>query len=258
MKLNNKFQSSKRYFVKNKVKLENKREIVREYIRKNPKCTYKEIRRDTKIKVERIYQNLKAAYKDANVILSKNLTKRNIDEQKQDIISFIKSNPGCTTIDIRDEIGVNITRIFGSIVNAYREAGVSYPKKEITSGVRNPYVVKRCKDFEKRIIKLLSKLGKVEPKIRTSAGIIDCLFWYKGEPFVVEVKDYRGKNNITMHEIKQLIRYMESLDYNQGFIICPKESFPKRKNSRNIYKDNRTIRIVSEEDLRGCSINHLA
>lgn len=49
---------------------------------------------------------------------------------------------------------------------------------------------------------------------------------------------------------------MKALNYKKGLIVCPKESFPKRKNSRNIYIESMIILIVSEEDLRGCSISH--
>lgn len=194
---------------------------------------------------------MREAYKDANAQLSKNLTRRDIKKQKKDVINFIRKNPGCTVIDIQNKIKVNISRVFGSIVNAYRLAGIEYPKKTVTSGVMNPFVVKRCNKFEKRILKLLKDLGDVKPKVKTSAGIVDCLFEYKGEKFVVEIKDFRGKNNITMFEIKQLLNYMKALNYEKGLLICPKESFPKRKDSRNIYIDNKIIKIVSQKDLKG-------
>ena len=71
---------------------------------------------------------------------------------------------------------VTIPRVFGTIKNAYRLAGVKYPKREIKDGIRNPLVLKRSRNFERRIIKLLSKLGKVYPKIKTSKGSLDCLF----------------------------------------------------------------------------------
>jgi hypothetical protein len=53
------------------------------------------------------------------------------------------------------------------------------------------------------------------------------------------------------------MRYMVELKVSHGLLICPKESFPKRKNGRNIYKGGLSIRILSEEDLRGHGINHL-
>ena len=212
-------------------KLEKKRIIVRNYIRNNPFCTYRNIKYNTKIKIERIYKNMMEAYQDAKVPPSKNLIKRNKKEQMKDVINFIKNNPLCAITEIQNKTKVNVERVFGSIITAYKLANVSYPKREIKDGVMNPYVIKRCNKFEKRIIKLLSKLGKVKSQIRIPKGIVDCLFEYNNETFVVEIKDFRGKNNITMFELKQLIRYMKNLKHKKGLLIYPKESFPKRKNS---------------------------
>ncbi len=105
-------------------KLEEKRLIVRDYIQTNPSCTYIDIRKDIKIKVERIYKNMKEAYKDAGVVFSKNLTKRNVMEQKRDAIKFIKNNPNCSVTDIQNKTGVHVWRVFGCIANAYKEADV--------------------------------------------------------------------------------------------------------------------------------------
>lgn len=241
-------------FELSQIKLNKKREIVKQYIRNNLNCTYRDIRRDTKIKVERVYKNMKEAYKDANVKVSKNLIKRSIKKQKRDVVNFIKNNPVCTVTEIKNKTKVNVHRVLGSIVNAYEAAGVKYPEKEVTSGVMNPFVVERCNKFEKRIFELLRELGEIKPKVRTTVGIADCLFKYNNDVFVVEIKDFRGKNNITMFEIKQLVKYMKALNYKRGLLICPKESFPKRKNSRNVYIDNAVINILSEEDLGGRSI----
>ena len=201
---------------------------------------------------------MKEAYKDAGVKLSKNLTKRSKKEQKRDAINFIKNNPSCSVTEIQNRTKVNVERIFGSIIMAYKSASVDYPQRKIKDGVMNPSVIKRCNEFEKRVIKLLESLGEVKPKIRTSKGIIDCLFIYKNNKYIVEIKDFRGKNNITMFELKQLMRYMKDLGCKKGLLICPKESFPKRKNSRNIYIGCLNIKIMCEEDLRGRSINYLA
>ena len=54
--------------IMNKSPIKEKKELVREYIRNNPKCTYRDIRKNTKIKVERVYKNMKEAYKDPGII----------------------------------------------------------------------------------------------------------------------------------------------------------------------------------------------
>jgi len=181
--------------------------------------------------------------------LSKSLMRRSKKEQKEDVINYIKHNPSCSVIDIHENVRVNISRLFGSILNAYSCAGVKYVEKEITSGVRNPFVVQRCIQFEQKIISLLGKIGQVVSKIRIKNYIVDGIFRYKNKTFIVEIKDYRGHNNITMSEIKQLLRYMGALNCNNGLLICPEESFPKRKNGRNIVIGKMNIKILSEEDI---------
>tara|TARA_B100002003_G_C14150281_1_gene553219 strand:- start:3007 stop:3762 length:756 start_codon:yes stop_codon:yes gene_type:complete len=240
------------------MEFDKKRKIVRTYIRNNPNCTYREIRRDTKLKIERLYKNMKEAYFDAGVIPSKNLMKRSKDKQKQDVINFIKANPTCSIIDIQTKTKVNVERLFDSIIHAYELAGVKYPERSFNTGVMNPLVLQRSNKFEKDIISLLAQIGEIKSQVKNKEGFADCLFRFKDETFVVEIKDYRGKNNITMSEIKQLKRYMDAMNHKKGLIVCPKESFPKRKNSRNLYIGDKNIKIVSKEDiLWGHSINQL-
>ena len=124
---------------------EEKRGIVIGYIKNNPKCTYRDIREYTKVKIERIYSNMKEAYEDAGVPLSENLMKRDRKQQVSDVIQYIKKNPGCTVTEIQSDTGVSIPRIFGSILNAYKLANVEYAKKDIKDGVSNPFVVQRCR-----------------------------------------------------------------------------------------------------------------
>ena len=57
-----------------------------------------------------------------------------------------------------------------------------------------------------------------------------------------------------MTYIKQLMKYMKSIDCKNGILVCDKKRFPKRKNERYIYKEDLFIQILSEEDLRGRSI----
>jgi len=232
-------------------KLNGKRNIIQNYIRTNTGCTYREIKRDTKLKVERYYENMREAYADAGVELSENLTKRTKEQQITDTVDFINANAGCTVTDIQNKTGINVIRVFGSIMNAYKAAGAKYSEREVTYGVANPAVVERCIKFEKNIIKILGELGHVRPKVRTEAGIADCVFKYDHLTFVVEIKDFRGKKNITMYEIKQLIKYMRALNYKRGILVCPKEKFPKRKYGRNVYIGDLEITLLSEEDLRG-------
>lgn len=229
--------------------IENKKVIVRTFIRNHPGCSYLDIRNHTKIKVERIYRNMIEAYHDAGVNLSKNLIKRSSEQQRKDVIEFIRENQNCGIPDIRKNARVNVIRVFGGIIQAYREADIKYPLRQHKEGVVNPLVVKRSLKFEKKIISLLKNYGKVRPKVRTSAGIVDCLFKYKNTNYVVEIKDFRSERNITMSQIKQLVKYMKALNYKNGLLICPPERFPKRKNKNNICIEDLKIEIISENEI---------
>ena len=228
---------------------ETKRNIVADYIRQHPGCTYRDIKTSIKIKVERVFQNMTRAYQFAGVSFSKHLTRKDREKQRQDVISYIKEHEGCTVIDIQNSTRVCIPCVFGSILDAYRQANIPYPKKEITWGVRNPVVVKRCRDYESQVIQTLARLGKVRRHVRTPTGIVDCILTHGNKEFVVEVKDFRSRNNITMSQLKQLLKYMCALNIPNGLLVCPKESFPVRKNSRNIQVNDKNIRIFSLEDI---------
>jgi hypothetical protein len=226
-----------------------KRELVIEYVKNNPHCTYKDIKNNLKIKLERINWKMGDVFRNANLPPSKNLKKRSLVKQKEDVIEFIKDNPESTVTEIQSKTKINVPRTFGSILDAYKAANIEYAEKDSKDGVRNPKVVARCHKYELDVINCLSKIGKVYPKVRTKTGIADCLFKYKNKNYVVEVKDFRSRNNITMSQIKQLINYMQELEIKNGILICPKESFPKRKNGRSIQKRGLRINIISKEEI---------
>lgn len=234
--------------------IKKKRTMVENYIRQHPNSTWAEIQKQTRIKLERVYTSLREAYIRAGVPLSPSLSKRSKQEQVRDVLQFIREHPGCTVTDIQQSKRVCLFRLFGSITKAYEAAGVHYNAKQVTFGIQNPAIAKRSKKYEKKIISLLREIGTVQHHVRTKRGIADCLFTYFGQKFVVEVKDFRARNNITMSQIKQLLRYMDELQCQHGLLICPKSSFPRRKNGRNVYKGAKAITILSVEDLRGRGI----
>ena len=201
---------------------------------------------------------MKEAYLDAGVVLSKNLRKRDITRQKSAVINYIIRNPHATVSQIQKKTRVNIPRTFGSIKNAFCAAGIGYTTKKPASGIQNIEVIKRSKLYEKKITKLLMGFGEVRSQIKTTAGIADCILQSSVGEFVVEIKDFRARNNITLSQIKQLIRYMQALKIDQGLPICPEESLPKRKNQRNLFIGDLRVNIISEEYLRGCSIKELS
>ncbi|MBU1246002.1 MAG: hypothetical protein ABIJ20_00135 [Nanoarchaeota archaeon] len=109
--------------------LKSKKNIVINYIQKNPNATYQEIKKNTKLKVERLFSEcMKGAYKAAGIPFSKSLSKRGKNKMIYDVITFIRKHPGCTVTEVQNATKVSIPKVFGSITNAYKKAGVEYPR----------------------------------------------------------------------------------------------------------------------------------
>ncbi len=218
-----------------------KKEILRRYLQKHPTATCQDIRRDTTVKVERIYTGLAEAYLDAGLQPQGYLLRRNRQEQIQEVIDFIRKHPQATVTEIQDVTKVCIPRVFKSILKAYELAGVPYPKRNFGhSREKLLEVIYRAKAFEEEVIQIFSRLGFSQSQVRTEAGIIDCLLTRGPYRYVIEIKDYR-KHKVGSSEIKQLLRYMRHLNVPYGFLVCPLESAPQQ---RNIYKEGFVIRVL--------------
>ena len=228
--------------------LVDKRKILSDFIRNNPHSTYVQIRKSTKIKVERVFGNMKQAYQYAGVSLPVNLTKRSLDYQKSVVLDYIRKNPSATITQIQNKTRTNIPRVFRTIERAFKEAGILYHPKDVTSGVCSSYVVERCHAYEQKILAELSKTGIVRKHVRTINGIADGVLDVNGHQFVVEIKDFEARNNITKSQIMQLIRYMQALQICDGLLICPKQSLPG-KNSRYLYIENLKIQVLADDQI---------
>ena len=189
-------------------------------IRKNPKITHRELQKKTKVKIERVFKGgLRTAYQVAGVPLSKSLSKRTREEQIRDVLEFIKSNPKCTVTEIQDNVNVTIPRLFGSVITAYKMAGVKYEESENIRGSSIPEIKNRAARFEKYVIDFLSKYGKMQSKVRIGRKIADGLLEYKGQIIIIEVKDYRGRNNVCFSDVKQVLSYIKGFDCKKGIIL---------------------------------------
>lgn len=217
---------------------------MRNYIINNPKATYRDIKRDTKIKVERVYVNMKEAYKDAGVKFPRTLVRFPKEKRREMIINYIKKNPDTSIIDIRKNLKINPLFVFKSIKDAFKTAEVKYPIREkhgaLISGVKE-----RARKFEKEIVNLLKRFGEVKYQVKTKKGIADALVKINGEKYVVEIKDYKV-DNVGFTEAKQLNKYLNSLNCKKGMLIC------NFKNIDKFYIDeNEIIVLTKEEILRG-------
>lgn len=130
--------------------LEKKRTII-DYIQSNPMATHRGIREKTKLHPERIFKGgLAEAFKQANIKPPRTFKIKTKEEKKRTIIDYIRNNPEVGGHTIKRATKINYTSVFKNIEEAYRLAGVEYPRKENTK-LKNRGVEER----KKEIIKLV-------------------------------------------------------------------------------------------------------
>lgn len=126
-----------------------KKELVREFIRNNPNTTYRTIKNNLGIKVERLYFTcMRGAYEDAGINPPNRLNIRSKEQKKKIIIDYIKSHPLAGGHTIRKDTKINFLSLFKTTKEAFVAANVKYPrdiekkikiekKKEIVNLVKN-------------------------------------------------------------------------------------------------------------------------
>lgn len=117
---------------------EQKRKIVIDYIKKNPKAGGHIILRDTKINYQSVFKDIKDAFVAAGVEYPREKSyKESPKEKKKRIIKMINENPNLTTTELSREIKINPYRYFKSINGLYKEAGLKIDSNFIFSKRKN-------------------------------------------------------------------------------------------------------------------------
>ena len=124
------------------------KKIILQFIKKNPKATYKDIRKKTKLHPERIFKNLKEAFKEARIDPPRTLDFKTRDERRKIIIDYIKKHPNAGGQVIARDTKINLSTAFKNIENAFNVAEIKYPRK----------IDKRTKEEKKQtIIQIVKK-----------------------------------------------------------------------------------------------------
>lgn len=183
--------------------LEERKAIVREYLRENPQATYKQIRKDTKIRLEREYKRgigcMKEAYLDAGVPFSKFLRRRSRKQIIQEVIEFVKKNPNATVIEIQKQTNASVPKIFGSIKNVYEIAGLKYPR------VIEPKAEKKRKILDYIKANHLATLNEISEKFNIS--------FFKLFKNVKEMYEEAGLKPLTNIEKRRLRKQQSVINY---------------------------------------------
>lgn len=109
---------------------EEKRNIIVDFISKNPIAGGQVIKKETKINFLTIFKNTKEAYLAAGVDYPREsfrrLKGRKKEERREEIIKIIRNNPEIGTIELGKLSKTSIYKEFDNIEEIYREAGVKY------------------------------------------------------------------------------------------------------------------------------------
>jgi hypothetical protein len=230
--------------LRNRSKEERKRAII-EFLEKNPNSTLQEIMKKLNISLYKLFKGFSEIYELAGIKKIERTKKRGIRKRIR-IIEFIKKNPVATQREINKNCKTRIQSLFKEgIFGAYKEAGIDFPYERLKlHGAAINEVKHRASNFEEEIARKLSCYGNVQRLVKTKTGKADIILEREGKKIIIEVKDYLNKE-ITLHEIKQLNRYLEDFNSNIGFLIC----HTKPKKDSFIIGKNRLI-ILNELELQ--------
>lgn len=182
---------------------EKRREILRDYIRNNPKATYRDIKRDTKLKVERLYKNgMKEVYKNAGVKSPRTLVRFPKEKRRKMIIGYIKKNPSTTLVELQGNLNLKLYHVFDNIKDAFKVAGVKYPreKKELCN-INRENVIEYVKENPFVTVK------ELERKLNTS--IYRSFKNFKEVYRLAKIKHLTGHKKRKLRKQKRIIQYIK-------------------------------------------------
>ena len=109
--------------------LEERRKEIVKFIKKNPNATYRILKKKLKLNPGRAFKSLERAYEEAGVIPKRSFKIKSEEEKKKIIIDYIRKHPRVGGHTIIKDTKINFSILFNSIRDAYKEAGVEYPRK---------------------------------------------------------------------------------------------------------------------------------
>ncbi len=129
-----------------------KREII-EFLKKNPKATTKELKKEGLDHIDRVFKKgLGEAYREAGLDYPRTLKTRTKEERKKIIINYIQKHPNTGIVEVRKNTKIKIEYIFGSIKEAFEAANIPYPREELIN--------LRKRDRKDKVREILSLIKK--------------------------------------------------------------------------------------------------
>ncbi|MBI2449881.1 DUF91 domain-containing protein [Candidatus Pacearchaeota archaeon] len=111
--------------------LDFRKELVRNFIRNNPKATHKEIKKKLHTKVDKVYKGKMAeAFKDAGIQPPRTFERKTKDEKRLILIDYVRKNQKAGGHIIRKDTKINFFTLFKTTEEMFEAAGIYYPRKE--------------------------------------------------------------------------------------------------------------------------------
>lgn len=181
--------------------IEEKKKRIIDYLKKNPKATYKDIRKVTKLHPERVFKGLKEAYKLAGIKSSRTFDVKSRDERKKIIAEYIRKYPKTGGQTISKETKINVCNAFKGIKEAFEFAGVNYPR-EID--------LRKKEEKKKQIINLIRENPLITVQEITNKLKIQPYHFFKN---IKEIYKEAGINPIEKEEKWKLKKQKEIIDF---------------------------------------------
>lgn len=146
--------------------IEEKRKRIIEFLKNNPKATYREIRKFTKLHPERLFKKgMEEAFKEAKINPPRTFEIKTKEEKRKIIINYIKKHPMTGGHIIKKDTKINISGIFKSIKEAFDAAGVDYPRKvdKRTREEKKKELINAIKENPKITVTELAKKTRTNP-----------------------------------------------------------------------------------------------
>ena len=146
-------------------RIKEERQKIIDFIQKNPKTTYREVREKTKLHPERCFKSLKEAFKEAKINSPRTFERKTKGEKRKIITDYIRKHPTAGGHTIRKDTKINFSTLFKSIKDAYKEAGIVYPRKidERLRREKKTYILNLIKENPTITIEEITEKIKVNP-----------------------------------------------------------------------------------------------
>lgn len=186
--------------------LESRKKEVIEFVKRNPKTTYRDIRKNLRTHIEKLFRGgMAEIFRDAGVEPPRTFKTKTKEEKKKIIVDYIRKHPTAGGHTIRKDTKINFSTIFTNIKEAYKEAGVKYPREGYPRQRDN-----RLREKKKReIIKLL--------KENPSITVMEITRKTNCQPYLLfknmkEIYQKAGIKEIKNHE-KRTLKIREKIIY---------------------------------------------